>query len=126
MIPNLILPALGSKRVQTTQESLELQYAADNCILAHTIEDLQMSADIFSRAYMQYGLNINIVKTKVLLQPRPGHQTPPEDKITIRGIELENVEHFTYLGSILSTNAMTEKDTKSRIRAAHHASYGKL
>ncbi|XP_076039437.1 uncharacterized protein LOC143024511 [Oratosquilla oratoria] len=87
----------------------ELQYAGDNCIIAHTFEDLQDSADNFSRTYSQFGLNINIAKTKVLLQPRPGHHTPPEDKITIRGLELENADYFTYLGSILDENATAER-----------------
>ncbi|XP_076039003.1 uncharacterized protein LOC143024118 [Oratosquilla oratoria] len=103
----------------------ELQYADDNCTISHTLEDLQTSADNFSRAYSQFGLNINIAKTKVLLQPRPGHHTPPEDKIIIRGLELENVDYFTYLGSILDVNSTAERDVNNRLRAAHAAS-GKL
>ncbi|XP_076051618.1 uncharacterized protein LOC143031533 [Oratosquilla oratoria] len=103
----------------------ELQYADDNCTIVHTLEDLQDSAENFSRTYTQIGLNINIAKTKVLLHPRLGHHTPPEDKITIRGLELENVDYFTYLGSILDVNATAERGVNNRIRAAH-AAYRKL
>lgn len=63
----------------------ELQYTDDNSTLAHTIEDLQTSADkFFSRAYTQCGLNINKAKTNVLLLPCTGQETFPEDTMTIR------------------------------------------
>ena len=116
---------LKSRALSSITQVTELQYADDNCTIAHNLEDLQISADNFSRAYSGYGLNINATKTKVFLQPWPGHQIPPEAKISIRGLELETVEQFPYLGSILEANATAEKDVNNRIRAAH-AAYGKL
>ncbi|XP_076067690.1 uncharacterized protein LOC143040484 [Oratosquilla oratoria] len=116
---------LRSRNRTYPMQMSELQYADDNCTIANTLEDLQASADNFSRAYSQFGININIAKTKVLLQPRPGHRTPPEDQITIIGLELENVDYFTYLGSNLNVNSTAERDVNNRIRAAH-AAYGKL
>ncbi len=51
---------------------VELQYADDSAIVAHTEEDLQCILDAFARAYKSLGLAINVKKTKVLHQPSPG------------------------------------------------------
>jgi hypothetical protein len=47
--------------------------------------------------------------------------TTQTDKLTIRDTEVENVEQFTYLGSIISTTGGTDEDIKARKRKAQQA-----
>jgi hypothetical protein len=47
--------------------------------------------------------------------------TTQTDKLTIRDTEVENVEQFTYLGSIISTTGRTNEDIKTRKRKAQQA-----
>ena len=47
---------------------MELQYADDNVIVAHTEEDLQATLNAFSRAYKLLGLTLNIKKTHEVFQ----------------------------------------------------------
>jgi hypothetical protein len=44
--------------------------------------------------------------------------TTQTDQLTIRDAEVENVEQFTYLGSIISTTGRTDEDIKARKRKA--------
>ena len=77
---------------------VDLQYADDCAIAAHTEADLQNTLDAFSEAYKLLGLTVNVTKTKVLFQPaHPLTATAPN--IDIEGATLENVDHFAYLGS---------------------------
>ena len=47
--------------------------------------------------------------------------TTQTDKLTIRDTEVENVEQFTYIGSIISTTWGTDEDIKARKRKAQQA-----
>ena len=48
---------------------VDLQYADDCAIAAHTEADLQNTLDAFSEAYQLLGITVNVTKTKVLFQP---------------------------------------------------------
>jgi hypothetical protein len=61
----------------------------------------------------QTGLLINPQKTKTMRT-----NTTQTDQLTIRDAEVENVEQFTYLGSIISTTGRTDEDIKARKRKA--------
>lgn len=50
----------------------------------------------------QIGLNINIPKTKILRA-----NTSSNDKLNIEGKEIEEVDNFTYLGSIVDQQGGT-------------------
>jgi hypothetical protein len=52
---------------------------------------------------------INPQKTKTMRI-----NTTQTDKLTIRDTEVENVEQFTYLGSIISTTGGTDEVMKAR------------
>ena len=67
---------------------VDLQYADDCAIAAHTEADLQNTLDAFSEAYQLLGLTVNVTKTKVIFQPaQPLTATAPN--IDIEGTILE-------------------------------------
>ena len=98
---------------------IDLQYSDDCAILAHSVEELQTSLDLFTGAYQSLGLSINIRKTKVIHQPTPGINAGPP-KIKVSGGILEVVEHFLYLGSHLSQKATLAAEIQHHIFDDHN------
>ena len=103
---------------------MELQYADDNAICASSERDLQTIMNAFHEAYTRLGLTVNIRKTQVLYQPPPRrpHQTP---FIKVDDQVLENVDHFPYLGSNLSSDTTIDKEIQHRLSCAS-AAFGRL
>ena len=102
----------------------ELLFADDCMMVAHTEHDLQKMVTRFSNASKNYGLQISITKTEVMFQPAPGKiHTEPE--IIVDGAKLTNVKRFTYLGSVLTSDAQMDDDIKARISKASSA-FGRL
>ena len=93
---------------------VDLQYADDCAIAAHTGVDLQNTLDAFSQAYKLLGLTVNVTKTKVIFQPL----TATAPNIDIEGTTLENVDRSPYLGSYLSRSANIDVEIQRRIRCA--------
>ena len=86
-----------------------LAYADDLAICADSIKDAQDILDGLDRAASMVGLVINAKKTKSL-----GAQN-----IWLRGEPIEEVEHFTYLGSTISANTISPtEDIRTRIGKA--------
>ena len=73
-------------------------------LLWPTQKKIYRPLNAFARAYKLLGLMLNIKKTQVLHQPPPD-TLAPLPKITIANEGLENVDHFPYLGSYLSSKA---------------------
>lgn len=96
---------------------LDLLFADDCALLAHTKEALQAVINRFAQAAKAFGLTISLKK------PPQGTYTPPH--IDIDGYPLNSVEHFTYLGSVISNDATTAKDVDNRIAKAS-SSFGRL
>ena len=71
-------------------------------------EALQHFVNHFSGAAKNFGLTISLKKTEVLYQPPPREAYSPH--ISIDGTNLYAVEHFTYLGSVISNDATVSKD----------------
>ena len=120
------LRRLRAKTLISHLTILELQYANDNAIMTHTKEDLQAAMDAFSQAYNALGLTLNVRKTKVLFQPSPDSiydQHQPE--ITAGGQCLSSVDHFSYLGSCLSSIADLEAEIQARLNLAS-GTFGRL
>ena len=118
------LSRLRSQRLTNITRITELQYADDNATPAHSPEEIQQSVNNFKQAYECFGLTINAKKTKVLAQPTPGAPIP-DFNIFMGDTPLEQVDHFSYLGSVLSSQCNSEKDVDTRICAAHVA-FGRL
>ena len=82
-------------RTKTIEELIIELLFADNCaLLAHTEEAQQHIANRFSDAAKSFGLTISLKKTEVLYQPPPRVEYSPPD-ISIDDINLRTVEHFT-------------------------------
>ena len=102
----------------------ELLFADDCALLAHTEETLQHIVNRFSDATKNFGLSISLKKTELLYQPPPREPYNPPH-INIDGTNLNAVEHFTYLGSVISSDATVSKDLDNRLSKAS-SSFGRL
>ena len=58
-------------------------------------------------------MEVNVDKTKVLLQAPPNQETFPAN-LNLSGHPLESVDHFSYLGSLLSNDGSCQKDVDNR------------
>ena len=75
-------------------------------------------------AAQAFGLTISLKKTEVLHQKSP-HSVYNPPQITIGSHPLNTVEHFTYLGSVISNDASITKDVDNRLAKAN-SSFGRL
>uniref|UniRef100_A0A803TLC0 C2H2-type domain-containing protein n=1 Tax=Anolis carolinensis TaxID=28377 RepID=A0A803TLC0_ANOCA len=114
------LSRLKAKTKVTTTSVIELQYADDNIVCAHSEEDLQAILNTFAEAYEKLGLSLNIEKTKVLFQQAPANPSAMPG-IQLNGVTLENVDHFRYLGSHLSTKVNIDTEIQHRLSSASAA-----
>ncbi|VDP11913.1 unnamed protein product, partial [Schistosoma margrebowiei] len=88
----------GKQDVQwTAQNQLDdVNFADDLALLSHTHEQMQIKTASVAAISEPIGLNIHKRKTKVLK-----FKTNNSNPITLDDETLENVESFTYLGSII-------------------------
>ncbi|KAL3881446.1 hypothetical protein ACJMK2_027888 [Sinanodonta woodiana] len=96
----------------------DLDFADDLALLSHTQQQMQEKTSIVADNSASLGLHINRRKSKVF-KTNASSNTP----ITVEGDALEEVDSFTYLGSILDKQGGTDADVKTRIgkaRAAFH------
>jgi hypothetical protein len=94
----------------------DLDFADDICMLSHRYQDMQHQATSLEETAKQKGLLINPQKTKMMRI-----NTTQTDKPTTRDTEIDNVEQFTYLGSIISNTGGTDEDIKALKRKAQQA-----
>ena len=102
----------------------DLLFADDCGLAACTQEALQRLCDCFATAARRFGLTISIKKTEALYQPAPGNAYVPP-AVTIEGKQLNAVEDFKYLGSIVSNDASIDAEITARIAKATSA-FGRL
>lgn len=91
----------------------ELLFADDAALSSHTEDGLQKLVDRFAEACKEFGLTISLKKTQILAQ---GAEHPPE--ISIGDHKLEVVDHFTYLGSTVSSCLSIDREINTRIAKA--------
>ena len=91
----------------------DLDFADDLALLSHTHGQMQDKTDTVDDISASIGLNIHRGKSKVL--KINSASTAP---ITLRGQPLEEVQSFTYLGSIINTIGGTDEDVKVRLGKA--------
>ena len=87
-------------------------------------EALQHIVNCFSDTANNFSLTISLKKTEVLHQPHP-HEAYSPPHISINGTNLSAMEHYTYLGSVISNDATVSKDLDNRVSKAS-GSFGRL
>ena len=103
---------------KTIEELITEQLFADDCVLLACPEEaLQHIVNRFSDAAKNFGLTISLKKTEVMYQPLPRDAYSPPHK-SIDGPNLKAVEHFIYLGSVISNDATVSKDLDNRLSKA--------
>lgn len=94
-----------------------IKYADDLVVLARNQRQLQYMMNRLVETGRKYGMEINIEKSKVM---RISKREKPL-RITVDNQELENVEQFKYLGSLLTKDAHCTNEIRTRIAMAKAA-----
>ncbi|GFS16932.1 endonuclease-reverse transcriptase [Elysia marginata] len=87
-----------------------LRYADDTVLLAESENDLQNLVTILEKSE-QYGLMMNSKKTKVMVISKT---ESPKINIKVKGKCIEQIEQFKYLGQLITTDARSDDEIKSR------------
>ena len=107
------LARLRAKTKVRTVLIREMLFADDAALSSHTEEVLQGLMDRFSHACKEFGLTISIKKTKVM-----GQDVSVPPAISIDNELLEVTDHFTYLGSTITSNLSLDAEIDKRIAKA--------
>ena len=94
----------------------DLDFADDLCLIAQTFNHAQQKTQMLQDEARKHGLKVNIGKTKSMRINNKNNTA-----LKINDEELEDVEHFQYLGSIINRTGGTEQDVKARIKKAQYA-----
>ena len=94
----------------------DLDFADDICLLSHSLDDIQNKVNTLSEVIKGAHMKINVKKTKEMRL-----NSKKTDKITIDNNNIETVQEFKYLGSIIDKDCGAFEDVKSRIKNANSA-----
>ena len=89
-----------------------VRFADDKAIVCDSEEGLQEMVNNLNRVAGEYGMKINELKTKVMRIAKR-HGAPI--RIMIAGRNLEEVDSFKYLGSLLNNDGSCSKEIRTRI-----------
>ncbi len=92
-----------------------LYYADDLVILAHSKEALQEKIRTVSNFFNSMFLNVNIPKTQVVVFKRGG-QVPRKEKFDWRGVELEVVKEYKYLGVVFTSTGVFKRQAENAVQ----------
>ncbi|KAK7097424.1 hypothetical protein V1264_004408 [Littorina saxatilis] len=95
----------------------DLGFADDVALLSHTQQQMQEKTSTVANNSARFGLNIHKGKSKVLRTNATANTTP----ITLNGEALQEVDNFTYLGSVVDKQGGTDVDVRVRIGKARAA-----
>jgi len=93
-------------------------FADDQAMMASSEEGLQRIMEALEMIFKEYGMRINLKKTKVMMFTRG---QPRKVSIWLQNTELEQVHKFCYLGSLLAENVRCDKEIKKKIAMAKAA-----
>ena len=103
---------------------LELQYADDCVLLAHSRAVLQSIIAATAELHAKFGLEINIQKTEVLCLAE-GDPVVDQLDIVLSGAQLKTVNSFKYFGSCITNDCKLDTENSNRICQAAR-SFGRL
>ena len=94
----------------------DLDFADDIALVSHNHQQMQQKTTHMANTSAKIGLNVSKDKTKVMRI-----NNTIDDGILLDGDYLEEVESFTYLGSVIAKDGGADKDIKARIGKARSA-----
>jgi hypothetical protein len=98
-------------------------YADDIALITETREQMQQALNILDRAFADWGLQMNLDKTKIM-RVGSSDAVDPQPCI-VRDQAIKEVKQFKYLGSTCSADLSLTPEITSRVCAAGH-SFSKL
>ena len=109
-----------------TSQDDDVGYADDLGIFAWSQEELQTCINILAKVFEEFGLEINLDKTKTMIMNSTTTTTDnnyPESIICINGTAIENTPSFKYLGVWITYNKLSigNEELEHRINSAHIA-----
>src|SRR5688572_16921387 len=99
----------------------DLRYADDAVLVADKRKKLQKMIDKLNDTCKEYGMDINVKKTKVMVLGGDRVGNGSQACLTLDGVPLEQVTRFKYLGSWISEDARCEEDIRTRVGMARAA-----
>src|SRR5688572_64858 len=99
----------------------DLRYADDAVLVAEKKKKLQKMIDKLNDTCKEYGMDINVKKTKVMVMGGDRVKNGAQAYLTLDGVRLEQVTRFKYLGSWISEDARCEEDIRARVGMARAA-----
>ena len=112
------LKKLKARTKRKNTRVLELQYADDCTLIAHTPADLQSALTAASAIYESFGLKVNTDKTEVLCWTPEGGLEHSTTEFYIGDSALKIVGDFKYLGTYLSSDCRMDREVENRISHA--------
>src|SRR5215831_12141300 len=96
----------------------DVRFADDQAMLAGKNEGLQRLMDGLNSAAEDYGMRINVKKTKSMVISKTGNK---DVEITIGQHKVEQVQQFRYLGALITEDGRCAQEVKCRIAMAKQA-----
>jgi len=99
----------------------DLRYADDAALVAEGRKKLQKMIDSLNEKCKEYGMEINVKKTKVMIMGVEKKTSKTQKSIMLNGMPLEQVKRYKYLGSWITEDVSCVEDIKARIGMAKTA-----
>jgi hypothetical protein len=123
---NIYIQALIAEALENTEDGVRVgghlvnavRFADDQAMVASSNAGLQRIMDTLNKTSGEYGMKINIKKTKTMKFSRTEGGKVSD---IIDGKKLEQVRQFCYLGSMLTEDCRCHTDIKRRIAMAKEA-----
>lgn len=113
---------MGSKIIR--ERIHEISYADDKILIAETLLQLQVMVKKLNTRIQKYGMRLNVEKIKTMKIEKGKHNNSL--RIIIENKHLEQVEKYTYLGTIKSSDGRDDEQIRKSIGMARSAFRQKL
>jgi hypothetical protein len=123
---NIYIQALLNEALEDNTDGIKvgghlvqaIRFADDQAMVANTVKALQRLMDALDKTSEEFGMRINIKKTKVMVISKGKTQ---KVAVYLHNEKLEQVTEFCYLGSMITADARCQKEIKRRIAMAKEA-----
>ena len=88
----------------------DLEFADDLAPLSHSVNNMQVKTEDLEASAAFEGLGINKDNTKIMKV-----KTDSSQAVTLVNGSIDEVQKFTYLGSVVDVTKGTEQDVKARL-----------